>query len=72
MAVATQLDQLCINSSAHFQLMLCSGHSPSFPVRPECGNEQTRSSGAGMLLNMRTAKDVPVHVYRPRNIRVIT
>ena len=72
MTAAAQLDQLCINSSAHFQSMLCSGHSSSLPVCPECGNEQTSSSGAGMLLNMRAAKDDPVHVYRPKNIRVIT
>jgi hypothetical protein len=57
MEVATQLDQLCINSSAYFQLMLCSGHSADFPVRPECGNEQTHLSGASMLLNLRTVKD---------------
>ncbi|MHB1236857.1 MAG: hypothetical protein ACYCY7_04765 [Gallionella sp.] len=72
MTVAAQPDQLCIDSSAHFQLMLCSGHSPGFPLRPKCGSEQTRSSGAGMILNLRTVKDDPVHVHRPGNIRAIT
>jgi hypothetical protein len=46
--------------------------SPGITVRPGCGNEQHRPLGTGMLANMHTAKDIPVHVYRANNIRAIT
>lgn len=54
-------------------------------ARPECGNAQTRSSGAGILLKIvrslgrienqigtRTVEDEVMHVCRARNIRAIT
>ncbi|VAY89187.1 hypothetical protein CARN8_7210005 [mine drainage metagenome] len=49
--------------------MFCSGRSASIPICPECANEQIRSAEAGMLLNLCTAKEVPVHAHHPRNIR---
>jgi hypothetical protein len=52
--------------------MPCSGNSPGIPVRHGCDNEQTRPSGAGMLVYMHLAKDVPVHVCYANNIRAIT
>jgi hypothetical protein len=71
MTVAAQLDQLCIDTLHSFPSMPCGWSSSGTPLHPVCGNEQIRSSGAGMLLNMRTAKDDPVYVYRPGNIRAI-
>ncbi len=70
-AVATQLDQSDINTLRSFPSMPCSGSSPGIPLHPEYGNEQTRPTGAGMLVYMHTAKDVLVHVCYASNIRAI-